>query len=158
RLWAEALAADPGCANDFEASPRYHAACAAALAAVAQGASANPLDDHEQLRLRKQALAWLRAELAWYSHQLDGDGHVDPTATRETLQRWQEDRDLAGLRDAAALTKLPAEERSAFAQLWADVAALVKKAEEQERTLVQATAAVDRDIAAGRTQDALARL
>jgi serine/threonine-protein kinase len=158
RLWAEALAADPGCANDFEAAPRYHAACAAALAVAAQGADAAPLDNHEQIRLRKQALAWLRAELAWRSHQLDGDSPIDPTAAREALRRWQEDPDLAGIRDAAALTPLPTEERNAFTQFWADVAALVKKAEEQERTSLLATAAANRDIAAGRTQDALARL
>jgi thiol-disulfide isomerase/thioredoxin/tetratricopeptide (TPR) repeat protein len=158
RLWAEALAADPECANDFEAAPRYRAACAAALAVAAPGADAAPLDDHEKIGLRKQALAWLRAELAWRGRQLDGDAPVDPTAAREALQRWQEDRDLAGLRDAVALTQLPAEERAAFTQLWADVAALVKKAEEQERTFLEATVAADRDIAAGRTQDALGRL
>jgi hypothetical protein len=32
--------------------------------------------------------------------------------------------DLAGIRDAAALANLAADERKAFAQLWADVAAL----------------------------------
>jgi thiol-disulfide isomerase/thioredoxin len=74
------------------------------------------------------------------------------------LRRWQEDRDLAGIRDAAALTKLPAEERAACTQLWADVAALVQKAQERERTLLLASAAADRDIAAGRTQEALAHL
>jgi serine/threonine-protein kinase len=158
RLWAEALAADPEWANDFEAAPRYHAACAAALTVATQGADAAHLDNHEQIRLWKQALGWLRAELAWRSHQLDGDAPIDPTAAREALQRWQEDRDLASLRDAAALTKLPAEERAAFTQLWADVAAIVKKAEEQERTQLLATAAASRDIAAGRTQDALVRL
>jgi tetratricopeptide (TPR) repeat protein len=158
RLWAEALKADPGCANDFEAAPRYHAACAAALAVADQGADAAPRDDHEQIRLRKQALAWLHAELAWRSHQLDGDSPIDPTAAREALRRWQEDPDLASIRDAAALTPLPAEERNACTQLWVDVAALVKKAEEQERTHLLATTAADRDIAAGRTQDALGRL
>ena len=42
---------------------------------------------------------------------------------------WQEDRDLAGVRDKDALAKLPAEERAAWEKLWADVAALLKKAE-----------------------------
>jgi len=32
------------------------------------------------------------------------------------------------VRTKAALTKLPADERAAFTQLWADVAALLKKA------------------------------
>ena len=45
------------------------------------------------------------------------------------MQHWQKDSDLAGLRDKEARAKLPAEEQKAFAQLWADVAALLKKAE-----------------------------
>ena len=36
--------------------------------------------------------------------------------------------DLAGIRDAPALANLPADEQKAFTQLWADVAALLKKA------------------------------
>jgi hypothetical protein len=35
------------------------------------------------------------------------------------------------LRDAAVLAKLPAHEQKAFTQLWADVAALLKKADEK---------------------------
>jgi hypothetical protein len=45
------------------------------------------------------------------------------------LRYWQHDLDLAGIRDAAMLAKLPAEERAACEKLWADVAALLKKAE-----------------------------
>lgn len=46
-----------------------------------------------------------------------------------TLGHWQKDTDLAGIRDVAALAKLPAEEQKAFTQLWADVAAVWKKDE-----------------------------
>ena len=52
---------------------------------------------------------------------------------QRTLRHWQQDTDLAGIRDAAALAKLPADEQKAFAQLWADVAALLKKAEEKPK-------------------------
>lgn len=45
------------------------------------------------------------------------------------MLRWQQDTDLAGLRDAEAQAKLPAEEQKAVNRLWADVAALLKKAE-----------------------------
>jgi serine/threonine-protein kinase len=158
RLWAEALAADLGLANDLEAAPCYHAACSAALAAAVPGADAAQLDDPERVRLRKQALNWLRAELAWRSQQLESRPSVDPTAAREALRRWQEDRDLAGIRDAAAQMQLPAAERAAFTQLWADVAALVQKAHEQEQTLLETSAVADREIAAGRTQNALVHL
>src|SRR5262249_7245682 len=44
------------------------------------------------------------------------------------LSHWRKDGDLAGIRDAA-LAKLPADEQRAFARLWAEVAALLKKAE-----------------------------
>ena len=49
------------------------------------------------------------------------------------LSDWKQDSDLAGIRDAAALAKLPADEQKAFTQLWADVAALLKKAEEKPK-------------------------
>jgi hypothetical protein len=49
------------------------------------------------------------------------------------LRHWQQDPDLAGLRDKHALAKLSPKERKAFAQLWADVAALLKKAEEKSK-------------------------
>ncbi len=47
----------------------------------------------------------------------------------KTLSHWQKDTDLAGIRDAATLAKLPAHEQKAFTQLWADVAALLQKAQ-----------------------------
>jgi hypothetical protein len=47
------------------------------------------------------------------------------TTGAETLA---EDKDLAAIRDAAALAELPAEERAACERPWSDVAALLKKA------------------------------
>ncbi len=44
------------------------------------------------------------------------------------MGQWQHDTDLAGIRDAVALAKLPPDEQKAFTQLWADVAALLQKA------------------------------
>jgi hypothetical protein len=40
--------------------------------------------------------------------------------------------DLAGLPEAAALAKLPAEEREACRKLWADVDALLQRAQRNE--------------------------
>ena len=48
---------------------------------------------------------------------------------RDTLEHWQRDTDLAGVRDADALKKLSAEEQEAWRKLWADVAELLKKAD-----------------------------
>ena len=44
------------------------------------------------------------------------------------LAYWQRDRDLAGLRDKAALAKLPEEERAAWGMLWVEVASLLQRA------------------------------
>ena len=49
------------------------------------------------------------------------------------MNHWQQDTDLAGIRDKAALAKLPAEEQKAFTQLWADVAKAVEPANNAER-------------------------
>ena len=54
---------------------------------------------------------------------------------------WQQDTDLAGLRDAAALAKLPADQQKACTQLWADVAALLKRAQEKPKSPWSAVAA-----------------
>jgi hypothetical protein len=45
------------------------------------------------------------------------------------LPHWQPGGAPAGIRDGAALDKLPAREPKAFTQLWSDVAAPLKKAE-----------------------------
>lgn len=47
----------------------------------------------------------------------------------QTLQHWQTDPDLAGIRDLQPLAKLPEPEQETYRKLWADVAALLKKAE-----------------------------
>jgi hypothetical protein len=49
------------------------------------------------------------------------------------MKHWQQDSELAGIRDRTAVARLPAEEQKACTQLWADVTALLKKAEEQTK-------------------------
>jgi tetratricopeptide (TPR) repeat protein len=128
-LYVAAFAADSRLAEELKAAHRYNAACSATLAAAAKGEDAAKLDARERARLRRQALTWLRADLALRTRQLETGKPADRAAVQRVLRHWQQDRDLAGLRDAAALAKLPAEEQKACAQLWADVAALLKKAE-----------------------------
>ena len=78
--------------------------------------------------LRRQALAWLRADLDLWTKQLDNDKPEDRKRDEEQLRHWQQDADLSGLRDAAELAKLPADEQEACKKLWADVQALLDKA------------------------------
>jgi Flp pilus assembly protein TadD len=132
RMYADAFADDPKLADDLKAAHRYDAACHAALAAAGQGEDAAKLDDKEKARLRKQALDWLRADLALRSKQLQSGQPADLAAAQVALQRWQQDKDLAGLRDKEALAKLPADEQEACRKLWADVQALLDKADQKK--------------------------
>jgi tetratricopeptide (TPR) repeat protein len=128
RFSAEAFADDPKLANNLQAQHRYNAARSAALAAAGRGKDAATLDDAAKAKLRGQALDWLKAELAALGNLLEsGPARARPFIA-QTLSRWQKDNDLTDVRDRTALDKLPAEEQKAFTQLWADVAALLKKA------------------------------
>jgi hypothetical protein len=64
---------------------------------------------------------------AW--SRLFAEGEIGRSRLTRVLSHWRKDADLAGLRDQSALAKLSAQEQKAFAQLWADVAATLKKAE-----------------------------
>jgi serine/threonine protein kinase/Flp pilus assembly protein TadD len=129
RLKAGAFRADPKLADDLAAGDRYDAACAAALACCGRGADAGKLGDRERARWREQALGWLRADLAAYAERLKGGKPADRVRVRRMLRHWQQDPDLAGIRAAAALAKLPAHEREGCEKLWAEVRALLAKAE-----------------------------
>jgi hypothetical protein len=97
------------------------------LAGSGQGKDADKLDEKEQARLRQQAVTWLRADLAYWTQQAQSAKPGDRTLVQKRLQHWQEDSDLAGLRDPEAVKKLPAAERAACQKLWADMADVLKK-------------------------------
>jgi tetratricopeptide (TPR) repeat protein len=127
-LYAEGFASQPRLADDLRAGHRYAAARSAARAGCGQGADADGLIPGERLRWRRQALTWLRDDLAARQRQLEADRAAGPQVA-QTLRAWQANPDLAGLRDPARLARLPAEERAACERLWADVAALLARAE-----------------------------
>jgi hypothetical protein len=132
RFYAEAFAEQPKLAEDPRRGHRYNAACAAALASSGQGQDAGRLDDEGRGRLRRQALDWLRDDLAAWAKVLEKAPPPDRPAVQRALQHWKEDADLAGLRDAAALARLPADEQRACLKLWADVDALLHRARAKE--------------------------
>jgi hypothetical protein len=49
------------------------------------------------------------------------------------MQHWLVDPDLAGVRGAQAIAKLPPEEWQRWTKLWADVEALRKKVQEKTK-------------------------
>src|SRR5262249_41486470 len=105
----------------------------AALAAAGQGQDEPPPEDAAKAKLRLQALAWLRADLALWTQRLESGQSAARAAVQQMMKHWQQDPDLAGIRDAAALAKLPPNERAALPTLWAGVTALLKKAKEKAK-------------------------
>jgi hypothetical protein len=129
RLYAAAFALDAKLADDVAKWHRYDAACQAALAGTGQGSDADKLDAAERARLRKQAAEWPRADLAHWAKLAASAKPADRNLVRQRMKHWQEDTDLAGVRDAKGLEKLAAEEREAWQKLWDDVADVLRKAE-----------------------------
>jgi hypothetical protein len=87
-----------------------------------------PLTDADRAKFRNLARGWLEAELKTWSQLLESAKGDQRQAIAPTLRHWQEDTDLAGVRDEAALAKLPGDEREAWKSLWAEVEALLAKA------------------------------
>jgi hypothetical protein len=114
-------------ADDTQIQHRYNAACAAALAGSGEGKDDPPLDEVAKTRWRKQAVEWLKADLGAWSKILDSGNPQERKAITQTLQHWKGDIDLAGIRDAASLAKLPADEQAACRALWSQVDALLVK-------------------------------
>jgi tetratricopeptide (TPR) repeat protein len=106
---------------------RYNAA-RAALSAARPAGSPGSTAGRPRAGLRRQALAWFRAELGLWARRLDGGKAEDRFVAARTLDCWLHDRDLAGVRDPEALVSLPEAERPGWRQLWADVEALWARA------------------------------
>jgi tetratricopeptide (TPR) repeat protein len=128
KLYEEAFAADPRLVGEQPSTPRYNAACAAALAGCGQGKEADQTGDQARARLRRRSLNWLRAELTAWSKALQEQPDQARSALQQTIQHWQQDPDFNGVRDSQALAKLPPEEQEAWRNLWADVAKLLERA------------------------------
>jgi tetratricopeptide (TPR) repeat protein len=123
RLYEDAFAKQKSLADDLDARHRFHAACAAALAASGSEAESAKLDDTAKAALRQKAYAWLRADgLAWMRRHKEGKSGDLP---RQAARVWQECKELAGVRDEASLAKLPEEERRNWRNLWAEMKTLM---------------------------------
>src|SRR5262249_37749128 len=152
RLYADAFAGEPALAEalisecrsravwgdkqpvgrveELNAQCRYPAARCAALAGCGLGEDGARLSAAERTRWRKQARAWLRADLAVWARTLDSGSRAARVLVRNLLAHWQADPVLAGLRDASAMDRLTADERNACRALWQAVANLLRRAEQ----------------------------
>jgi serine/threonine protein kinase/tetratricopeptide (TPR) repeat protein len=129
-LWSAAFAVDPALLENSDEDYRYKAACSAAMAGCGQGKDDPPPDETVKAKLRRQAIEWLRAELAARMKRLEGSKPEDRADLVWSVRRWKDNGNLAGVRDETKLEKLPEQERKAWQALWADVAAVLRKSGE----------------------------
>jgi hypothetical protein len=127
-MYAESFRTDPKVAEDMKAENRYTAACAAALAGAGKGEDKPPLDEAEKARWRKQALDWLKTDLAFWAKQAEIGRPEAKALVSQNLQHWKADADLAGIRDETAIKSLPEAEQKACREMWAEVDALLAQA------------------------------
>jgi tetratricopeptide (TPR) repeat protein len=126
--FGEAQRVEPSLSQSRQSQLLYHAARAAARAAAWKGKDEPPPDDAAKVKLRQQALDWLRAEYkAWHQLFQSGPPQARPFIAN-VLRRWKQDPDLAGIRDDEALARLPGAERKEWQALWADVDSLQSRA------------------------------
>src|SRR5262249_29301508 len=85
---------------------RFKPACAAALAAAGRDEAAGPLHPLRRVELRKQALAWLRADLDDWGRYAK-EPKARPSLAEARMRVWKRHPDLASLREEAAVAQLP---------------------------------------------------
>ena len=84
----------------------------------------------QSAQLRREALAWLKADLASWTQRVADGTNADRKAAAKKLRLWHQDTDLTWVRDGE-LAELPAAERLAWQQLWRDAAALRNQVDPQ---------------------------
>jgi tetratricopeptide (TPR) repeat protein len=119
RWLTELFEREPGRAAEPDA--RLEAACAAVRAGEQEPALAV-----EPVRWRTLARGWLRDELERRTAEVRDDATA--LAARRALGAWQVASELAGVRDAERLERLPAAEREEWSALWSSASALSDEA------------------------------
>jgi hypothetical protein len=116
--------------EDLRAGHRFNAARAAAgQGGGGHGDDVAGLKEPAREALRKQALEWLRLDLAAWAKKAETGTPADRVHAQRTLAPWWDDPDLAGLRDTDARERLPPAERQECQALWQAVADLLRRAE-----------------------------
>jgi serine/threonine protein kinase/Tfp pilus assembly protein PilF len=132
-LYTQVFAAFPKKTADPGGWNVYNAACAAVLAGTGQGRDAGGLTAAERTRWRKQAIDWLRTDLAAFARRLQAGRPGDRRVVRDEMEHWLHDDDLSAIRDAAGIARLPADEQRACLKLWAAVDELLGRARGPDR-------------------------
>jgi serine/threonine-protein kinase len=90
------------------------------------GAAVPPAAEAARAGLRQQSRAMLRAEVAAQAKQLAGGSPAEAAAARQVLEELRGLPVLAGVRDPAALARLPEAERQEWQALWQEVEGLLR--------------------------------
>ena len=130
RFWGDALDEDPKIVDDRRLQHRYNAACSAAPADSGRGKDDPAPDQPARAELRRKALRWLDTELTAWTDPLDSPRLQARGVIAQTMQHWKNDAELAAVRDADALARLPAVERNDWQALREQVDALARMAGE----------------------------
>ena len=85
-----------------------------------------PAAEDARARLRQQAWALLRTEVATQAQQLSNASPAEAAAARQVLEALRHLPVLAGVRDLAALAELPEPERQEWQALWQEVEGLLR--------------------------------
>jgi serine/threonine-protein kinase len=120
RLWLDAFARQPSLLDEARSGPRWQAARSAALAAEGRGSGEPAIDESARPAWRKQALAWLQADLAVMARWPDEGRSRTRLILPARVGLWKLDPALASLRDPSALAGLPEAERSQFRAFWTE--------------------------------------
>jgi eukaryotic-like serine/threonine-protein kinase len=118
RLWSGAFTASPELAADLVAMNRFQAARAAASAGTEGAPELAGSGAESRAKWRRQALEWLRADLAASMAILDSGTASQRAGVARRLSRWQVDPALASIRDEPGLTALPEAERHPLREFW----------------------------------------
>jgi tRNA A-37 threonylcarbamoyl transferase component Bud32 len=90
------------------------------------GEAVPPAFEDTRAQFRQQAWALLRAEVAAQARRLSGGSPAEATAARQVLEGLRGLPVLAGVREPAALARLPEPERQTWQALWQEVEGLLR--------------------------------
>jgi len=119
RFYQHAFQEQPALAADLKVGRRFDAARAATQAGCGQGKDQASLSDEQRAVWRKQALAWLRADLTLLEQESN-----TPSGRAFAIKKlllWQRTPAFDSLRAEATFAALPKAEQGAWRGFWADV-------------------------------------
>ena len=128
RLYLEALERWPALRDDWTFRHAEQAARFAIMSATTRRRGEPAPTEPERADLLRRALDLLRSERAAWAARLGREPGAAPKLV-DAMRFWRSDYAFAPVREPDALAKLPEAERKDWQALWADVDALLKKAE-----------------------------